>query len=276
MKKIISSVVLLAFVLVLLGTSLAYADSRSPAQKLTAGNKYLKSLDTKIKLYRKQRNLKMVKTIQLQKKATIKRMKVWKAEAAAARMAPPPPPPPPRRATPPPRRVAPKPVPKKAQPDGLFGLGIRTTIDTGYITGGGKTASLIGGWAMIMDDAMALGPMMGMAEDAVKYKVGLGGTYGKDYSDNSFNAILVTFDGILHLPEEWTGMQSYVGGQVNYPVYKSDPAGAPGGAVYYGIQGDAGIGLDSPSYAEVGYGAARREGYSSKGFFVKVGQHIVL
>jgi len=277
LKKLFSCFVLLAFVLVLLGSFIAQADTRTPAQKLAAGNNYLKSLDAKIIVYRKQRNLKRVKTLQDQKKATIKQMKIWKAEVMAAEAAPPPPPPPPRRATPPPpetRTVAPRAVPKKAQPDSMFGLGIRTTIDGGYITGSGKTASFIGGAAMIMDDAMALGPMMGMAEDAVKYKIGLGGTYGKDYSDHTFNAILVTFDGILHLPDEWTGMQSYVGGQVNYPVYKSDVAGAPGGAVYCGIQGDAGLG--GLTYGEVGYGANRREGYSTKGFLVKIGQHLVL
>jgi len=269
-KKFIALFALVAFVTVLGGMALAQ-DTRTPAEKLAAGRAYLKTLDAKIIKYRKLGNAKVVLNLQGQKKSTIARMKVWKAQAEA-QMAPPPPRPVAPTPPPPPRRVV---QPAPAPSAGMFGWGLLTSADVGYITGDSKTASILAGGSLVFDDPMAIGAMLGLSADAVNYKVGLGLTYGKDRNDNTFNAILVTADGILNIPAEvMGGVASYVGAQVNYPVYKSDVTGAIGGLLYVGIKGDVGLGGDS--YAEVGYGAIRRDGFSTKGIDIKFGQEILL
>ena len=150
-----------------------------------------------------------------------------------------------------------------------------TSADVGYITGDGSTAFILAGGSIVLDDPMAIGSMLGLSANAVNYKFGLGLTYGNDRNDNSFNAILVTADGLLNLPADMLGgVGSYIGGQVNYPVYKSDVTGAIGALVYFGVKGD--VGLGGMSYAELGYGKIRRTGYSSSGIDIKFGQEIVL
>ncbi len=42
------------------------------------------------------------------------------------------------------------------------------------------------------------------------------------------------------------------------------------------MKGDLGLGLGGDTYAELGYGAIRREGFSTKGIDIKVGQEILL
>jgi hypothetical protein len=264
MKKLIAVLMLLTFVIAVAGT--VYADSRTPAEKLAAGRAYLKLLDKKIIRLRKAGKTAVVAKMKVEKKSTIARMQVWKAQAQASVVPAPVAPTPP----PPPRRVV-KPTP--APSAGMFGMGLLTSADVGYITGG-SAASILAGGAIILDDPMAIGTMLGLSANAVNYKVGLGLTYGKDINDNTFNAITATFDGILNLPEEMLGVASYVGAQVNYPIYKSDITGAIGGFLYYGIKGD--VGLGGISYAELGYGAVRRDGFSTKGIEIKVGQEILL
>lgn len=267
MKRIVALITVFAFAVALAGTVYAQADTRTAAQKLAAGRAYLKTLDTRIIEARNLGQTARVKKIQQLKKSTIARMKEWKAQAEAASVAPPPPPPPRRVAPPPPRRVV------KAAPVGLFGLGLNTSADIGYITGD-KTASILAGGSIVLSDPMAIGSILGLSADAVSYKVGLGLTYGKDMNDNDFNALLLTADGILNIPADMLGVASYVGAQVNYPVYKSDVTGEIGGLLYVGIKGDVGLGGDS--YAELGYGAVRRDGFSTKGIDIKFGQEILL
>jgi hypothetical protein len=270
LKRIIALITVCAFAVALAGMVYAQVDTRTPEEKLAAGRDYLKLLDQKIIRHRNLGNTATVTKLQAEKKSTIARMQVWKAEAEAAEAAPPPPPPPP------PRPVAPPPPPPPPAPSGMFGWGLMSSADIGYITGDSKTASFLAGGSIILDDPMAMGTILGLSADAVNYKVGLGLTYGKDRNDNTFNAILVTFDGILNLPEDVLGIESYTGAQVNYPVYKSDVTGAIGGLLYFGIKGDIGLGLGGKSYAELGYGAIRRDGYSTKGVDIKFGQEILL
>jgi len=267
LKKIFALLTVLAFVITIAGTVYAQADDRSPAEKLASGREYLKTLDTKIIKYRNMGDQAMVKNLQAQKASTIARMKVWKAQAEAAGsqpVAPTPPPPPP---------VAVRPAAAPAA--GLFGWGLLTSADLGYIGGQGSTASILAGGSLVFGDPLALGAIVGLPEDSVQYKVGLGLTYGKDYANATMNAVYVSADGILNLPAEWMGgVMTYVGAQVNYPVYKTEVTGTIGGLVYGGLKGD--IGLGGNSYCEVGYGAIRRTGNSTKGVDIKIGQEILL
>ena len=274
MKRIIAVFALFVFAVVLAGSVSAAVDTRTPEEKLAAGRDYLKVLDSKIIKYREQGNQEKVKLLRGEKVSLIARMKGWKAEIEAAQ-APPPPPPAPVPPPPPPPIVEVAPPPAA----GLFGWGIKTSADIGYIFGDQDTSSLLADGAIVLSDPMAIGSMIGLAEDAINYKIGLGLTYGDDRNGNTFNALLITGDGILNLPEEALGgIKSYVGGQVNYPIYKTEdrPEGKIGALLYFGVKGDIGLGLGGDSYAELGYGAIRREGFSTKGIELKVGQELLL
>jgi len=266
MKKYFALFTLLAFVVAFAG--MVYADSRTPGEKLAAGRAYLKLLDQKIIKHRNLGNTAVVKDLQAQKKSTIARMQAWKADAegSSAPMAPPPPPP-----------MGVKPAP--AASAGLFGWGIVTAGDLGYIGGEGETRSILADAAVVFADPLSMGSMIGLSADAIAYKAGLGLTYGNPkYGTVNFNAILLTGDAILNLPAEWMGgVKSYVGAQVNFPVYNTATvSGQVGGLLYAGIKGDLELGLGGDTYAEVGYGAVRRTGQSTRGIALKVGQEILL
>lgn len=279
MKRLIALFTVLAFVMVLAGVVYAQVDTRSPAEKLEAGRKYLKLLDQKIIRLRKQGKAALVAKMQAEKKSTIARMQVWKAQAEAETAAPPSPPPAPRPVapTPPP---PPRPVARPAAaPTGLFGMGLNTGYTVGYLMG---NSVIVARGDLILGDAMGIGPMLGMSEDAVEWKIGLGGALAsKDINDNERKAIPLFIDGVLNIPADvMGGVESYVGGGVNYVLYGSGKeTGSYGGQVYYGIQGDIGLGGDS--YAELAYSIIRSGSnvaapYSMKGIGVNVGTKILL
>ncbi|MBU0672255.1 MAG: hypothetical protein KJ732_04410 [Candidatus Margulisbacteria bacterium] len=263
----------LAFVVVFAGMVSAQADDRSAAEKLAAGRAYLKLLDQKIIRLRNEGKAGLVKQMQADKKATIARMQAWKAEAESE-MAAPPPPPRPVAPTPPPRPAA-----RPAAPSaGLFGMGINTGYSVGYLAG---NSVIVGRGDLILSDPLGIGPMLGLADDAIAWKVGLGGALAsKDINDNERKAIPLFVDGILNIPADvMGGVASYVGGGVNYVLYGSGrETGSYGGQVYYGIQGD--IGLGGNSYAELAYSIIRSGAtttpYSMKGIGINIGTQIVL
>lgn len=275
MKRIIAFVTVLAFVVALTGMVMAQADGRTPAEKLASGQGYLKTLDAKIIKYRNLGNDKVVKDLQTQKKATIARMKVWKAEMEMAQVAPPPPPPRPVAPTPPP----PPRVARAAAPTaGLFGWGLNTGVSAGYLMG---NSVIVGRGDIILADAMGIGPMLGLSDDAVAWKIGMGGAMGKDINDVEVKAIPLFVDGIINIPADvMGGVASYVGGGANYVVYGSGKeTGSYGAQVYYGIKGDVGLGGDS--YAELAYSIVRSGAdvttpYSMKGIGVSFGTELLL
>ena len=250
----------------------AQADTRSPAQKLSAGRAYLKLLDKKIIRLRKAGRTALVAKMKVDKKTTIARMKVWKAQAEGSRVAPPPP-----------RRVAPPPPPSRrvgrpaAVSAGLFGWGLNTGYTVGYLMG---NSVIVGRGDIILADPIGIGPMVGLADDAVAWKLGLGGAMGKDINDVEKKAIPLFIDGIINIPADvMGGVESYVGGGLNYVVYGSGKeAGSYGGQIYYGIQGDIGLGGDS--YAELAYSIIRSGSidspYSMKGIGINFGTTLVL
>lgn len=271
MKRIIVALVLFVFVIAVAGT--VYADTRSPAEKLAAGRAYLKLLDQKIIRHRNAGNAKVVKNLQAQKKSTIARMQVWKAQSEAS-VAPPPPPVAPT--PPPPRRVA---RPAAAPSAGLFGMGLQTGVTVGYIAG---NSVIVARGDLILGDALGIGPMLGLSDDAVAWKIGLGGAMGNDINDVEKKAIPLFLDGIIKIPADMMGgIESYVGGGLNYVIYGSEKkSGSYGGQIYYGIAGD--VGLGGTSYAELAYSIIRSGPdavsvpYSMKGIGINFGTEILL
>jgi hypothetical protein len=277
LKRIVALITVFAFAVALAG--MVYAqDTRTPEEKLEAGRAYLKLLDQKIIRLRNAGQMATVTKLQAEKKSTIARMQVWKAETEAAEAAPPPPPPPTRVAPtppPPPARVAPRPAPK---PAGLMGMGLNTSYSAGYLAG---NSVIVARGDMILADALGIGPMLGLSDDAVSWKIGLGGALAsKDINDNERKAIPLFIDGVLAIPADvMGGIDSYVGGGVNYVLYGSGKeAGSYGGQVYYGIKGDIGLGGDS--YAELAYSIIRSGAtttpYSMKGIGINFGTELVL
>ncbi len=278
MKRIIALLTVFAFVAVLAGMVYAQADTRSAAEKLAAGRAYLKLLDQKIIRLRKQGKTATVKKMQAEKKSTIANMQTWKAQAEAEMAAPPPPPPPrPVAPTPPP---PPRPVSRPAPASmGLLGMGINTGYSVGYLMG--KSGVTVRG-DIVLNDAMGIGPMLGMSEDSIKWKIGMAAVMGKDVNENEKKALPLLVDGVMSLPADMLGVESYLGGGLNYVVYGSEKkSGSYGGQVYFGVQGD--VGLGGNSFAEVGYAIVRSGAdaghvtpYSFRGVTVNVGTQILM
>lgn len=134
---------------------------------------------------------------------------------------------------------------------------------------------------IVLDDPLALGTWVGLSANSVKYKVGLGGVYGKDINDADIKAIPVYGDVVVKLPAEWLGgLDTYVSGGANYVVYGS---GRKTGS--YGVQGAAGVNVDlglglGKTGIEVGYAIVRANGstptLSAKGITFAVSQPLVL
>lgn len=270
MKRLFAIITVFVFAVVLAGMVYAQVDTRSPAEKLEAGRAYLKLLDKKIIRLRNQGKTALVRKMQVEKKSTIARMKKWKAQAEAA-------PPPPTPVAPTPR--PPVPVARPTAPTGgLFGMGINTGYSVGYLAG---KSVIVGRGDIILADPMGVGPMLGLSEDAIAWKVGLGGALAsKDINDNEVKAIPLFVDGIVSIPADvMGGVESYVGAGVNYVLYGTGKeTGSYGGQVYYGIKGDIGLGGDS--YAELAYSIIRSGAttspYSMKGIGINFGTELIL
>jgi hypothetical protein len=208
------------------------------------------------------------------KKVVKKAVKVA-PKKAPAKVAPAPPPPPPVAPVPPP--PPPKPVVSApAAPAGLFGLGWNTSVSAGYLMG---KSVMVGRADLVLDDPLGIGSMLGLSAKAVNYRVGLGGATGNDGNDKTMKAIPLFIDGILNLPADMMGgIESYVGGGVNYVLYGTDQkTGTYGIQAFVGAKGD--LGLGGKSFAEVGYSIIRcgdANKRSAKGISISVGQSIVL
>ena len=266
MKRTIALLVVLAFVASV--ASVVFA--RTLDEERDAVRAYLKVIDAKIIKYRKAGNTAKMKVLQAEKKATLARWEKLKAQMEAAPapapelMAPVPPPPPP---------VITRPAPA---PSGMLGMGLNSSAALGYIMG---KSTMVGRADLILDDPMELGAMLGLSARAINYRIGLGGATGNDVNDNTIKAIPMFVDGILNLPTDMMGgIESYVGGGLNYVLYGTDQkVGTYGAQLFAGVKGD--LGLGGKSFAELNYMAIRcgdTNKRSAKGIGVSFGQQILL
>ncbi|OGC04681.1 hypothetical protein A2276_01735 [candidate division WOR-1 bacterium RIFOXYA12_FULL_43_27] len=209
------------------------------------------------------------KTTKVVKKKVVKKVPAKKVAPKAIRPIAPPPvavPPPP-----PPARVAPAPS------SGLFGWGLNTDINVGYLM---NKSILFGRGNIVLPDPLGLGSIVGLSADSVKYKLGLGVFSGNDTNDVSFKGIPIYLDGVINLPADLLGgIKSYLSGGINYLVYRSgQTSGSIGGQVAFGIAGN--IGLGSDTCLELGYSILRtgdsKTPRSAKGLTISVGQAITL
>ncbi|MFC1496338.1 hypothetical protein ACFL52_02875 [Candidatus Margulisiibacteriota bacterium] len=258
MKKVIALLIVAAFVAGLV----SMASAASPA-KIRA---YIGLLNKKLANAKANRNWARVNKLN----KMIAKQKARLAEVTGSVAPPPPPvavPPPP----PPMKKIA------KADTDALFGWGVPTAGSIGYVAN--KSVITLRADAML-PDPLGLGPVVGLPAEAVMYRVGLGGFTGNDNNDTSYRGILINLDGVIMIPAEVLGgIESYLGGGINYQVYRS---GSLGGQIYYGIAGD--VGLGGKSFAQLGYTIIRtgaldsstRTDCSSKGITLEIGHMLVL
>jgi hypothetical protein len=268
MKKILAIFVVTAFVLGLVGSVVS---ARTLEEERDAVRAYLKVVDAKIiKARTAGQKAKMVQ-LQKEKQGTLARWNKLKAQMEAGPTPPAPPPAPFAPVTPPPARAAVSAAPAAA----LFGLGINTAWTGSYVsTGKGSLSGSIGlSGDLILDDAVGLGPMVGLSANSVKYTVGLGGFYG----GGGLKAIPVRAGGIIMLPADMMGgLETYISGGINYVVYgNSTTTGKVGGDVSVGASFDLGMGLGKTGVA-LGYSIVRSKTVSSKGLSLSVTQGLML
>jgi len=267
MRKLIALLVVVAFVVTLAGMVFG----RTLEEERDAVRAYLKVIDAKIIKYRKAGNTAVVKKLQGEKAATLKRWEKVKAQMGAEGITPPPPPGAPLPPPPPPAPV----VVRPAAPAGLLGMGINTSLAGSYInTGKGSLSGSIGArgdW--LLDDFVGLGSMVGLSADAIKYKAGLGAVYG----GGGMKAIPLYAGGIINLPADMMGgLETYLTGGLNYVVYgNGQTTGKIGGDAAVGMNIDLGLGLGKTGI-ELGWGAVRSDTVTSKGIMLSVSQPIVL
>jgi hypothetical protein len=215
------------------------------------------------------------------KKAPAKKVvkKAPPKKAVPAPVAPAPPPPPVAPVVPPP--VVAKPV----APAGIFGWGLKSAISGTYLYNGKGpySGAIAGRYDLVLDDPLALGTIVGLSANALKFRVGLGGVYGKDNVDATIKAIPLFVDAVLSLPADLLGgLDMYIGGGVNYNLYGTGKQTGP-----YGIEAMAGINVDfglglGKTGLELGYSVLRaggnvaREKRSAKGITFSVCQPFVL
>lgn len=118
--------------------------------------------------------------------------------------------------------------------------GINFDLGIGFLMG---QSVLVGRGNIILADPMKIGAELGLAEDALEYKVGLGVASGNDNSGNSINAIPLFADATLYLKEKsFFGFDPFVGFGLNYNLYGSgQQTGGFGTGLYAGILNDFGF-----------------------------------
>ncbi len=176
---------------------------------------------------------------------------------------PPPPPPPPTVTT---REVVPL-----TSSTGLFGWGLSTDL-SGLVLSGDKSLWGIRG-NLIFFDPLALGGKIGLSEDAIEYKLGLGYV-----SSNDFYSIPLFADVVVYLKEgSLFGLDPYVGaGMINNLSGTGGASGGLGGHIYVGVltnwANDAGRTSISLGHGTYKVGST----HSASGIFLAITQPFIL
>lgn len=131
---------------------------------------------------------------------------------------------------------------------GLFGWGLNADLGALYLLNSrGQTGLLgvLGGRAdIIFSDPLKLGAKIGLAEDALEYKAGLGLIYGNDTSNNSIKSLPLLADATLYLKEgSFFGLDPYVSAGLNLNLFGSgSQSGGLGWQFSGGVLVDFGLG----------------------------------
>lgn len=152
---------------------------------------------------------------------------------------------------------------------GLLGWGLNTDIG-GKLLFGSLMAGIRGD--LIFADPLTLGEKIGLAEDAVEYKLGTGFVMS-----DKLKSIPLFADAIVYLKEgSLFGLDPYVGAGLIYNLYGTGKvSGGLGGQIYLGILAD--FGLDQRTAVSLGYGSYKvGNNLSDSGLFLNISQPIRL
>lgn len=179
-------------------------------------------------------------------------------------------------ATPPPAEapvarpaVPPPPVEVKRADEwrGLFGWGINTAL-SGKVLSGSILGAVRGD--IIFSDPLKMGGAIGLAEDAVEYRLGLG--YA---ASDKLKSVPIFADVVVHLREgSLFGLDPYIGAGAIYNAYGTGKvSGGLGGQAYLGLLAD--LGLGSKTGFSLGYASYQvGETLMDNGPFIAVTQPI--
>jgi hypothetical protein len=171
---------------------------------------------------------------------------------------PPPPPPPPTFE-----------VQLPEEEKGLFGWGWNADLG-GKLLYGSLVLGVRGD--ILFDDPLRLGEKIGLAEDAVEYKVGLGAVIS-----DKFKSIPLYTDATVYLKEgSLFGLDPFFGAGLILNLYGTGPvSGGLGGQIYFGFLAD--FGLESKTQVALGYGNHKiGNNISDSGIQVSIAQPIKL
>lgn len=183
--------------------------------------------------------------------------KVESTEEVSAEEVPPPPPPP---------TFVVEPQPENK---GLFGWGIDSNVGGKLLFG---SIMLAGRGDIVFADPLLLGEKIGLAEDAVEYKTGLGLVIG-----DKLKSLPLYADAVVYLKEgSLMGMDPYVGAGLIFNLYGSGRvSGGLGSQIYLGILAD--LGLEERTGISAGYGTYKvGDNLSDSGIFFSVAQPLKL
>ncbi|OGC14810.1 hypothetical protein A2246_06855 [candidate division WOR-1 bacterium RIFOXYA2_FULL_37_7] len=144
---------------------------------------------------------------------------------------------------------------------GLLGLGLNAAYGGSYLFNLKGQQGLLGALSargdFIFADPWLIGSKIGLAEDAVEYKIGVGYLMGNGTDDQPINAIPLYADAVIYLKEgSFSGMDPFIGFGLNYNLAGRDgKSGNLGGQVYGGILADFGFG--GKTELSIGYQSIR-------------------
>jgi hypothetical protein len=153
--------------------------------------------------------------------------------------------------------------------NGIFGWGINSSVG-GKLLYGSILAGVRGD--LVFADPLLLGEKLGLAEDAVEYKVGTGFVIS-----DKLKSIPLFMDAVVYLKEgSLFGMDSYVGTGLIFNLYGTgQQSGGLGGQIYLGFLAD--FGFEERTGINVGYASYNvGSNISDKGIYVSLSQPLKL
>jgi hypothetical protein len=201
---------------------------------------------------------KTVKKVVTPEIAPVEPPKVEPSPEVVAEEVPPPPPPPTAFE-----------VKPEQEDKGLLGWGWNADLGGKLLVG---SILLAGRGDIVFSDPLLLGEKIGLAEDAVEYKVGLGAVIS-----DKLKSIPLFADAVVYLKEgSLMGMNPYIGTGLIYNLYGTGKVnGGLGGQIYLGILAD--FGLDQRTGICLGYGSYKvGDNLTDSGIFVNIAQPIRL
>ena len=167
------------------------------------------------------------------------------------------------------------------QDRGIFGWGRNVDLGGLYLMNRTGQTGLLGVLGarinIIFGDPLLLGSKLGLAEDAMEYKLGTGLVFGSDITNTPINSIPIFADAVLYLKEgSFGGLDPFIGAGFNSNLYGTGQnTGGSGSQIYVGILVDFGSAYGKTQIA-LGYSTIRVATLrTAEGIFLSVTQPLI-